>query len=106
MNKIENQIKYIVQNEIDGNIAITNWHGVDLVKCLVEPYPATFEMSFRDSETVELYVVLEESQNSEKSYQIAYNPVEKLFGLCLLTQGENRLLLGYYDTFLDALEGM
>ena len=104
--KLEDQINEIIRSEIGGNYSISNLHGVDLKKCLVEPYLQVFEKSFKEGELVELYVVLKEHPTANDGYQITYNPQEKLFGLGLSGSGKYPLLLGYYDTFLEALEGM
>ena len=57
---IENEIKELIASEIKDNFSITNLHGVDLKKCLVEPFRQTFEKSFKAGEFVELFVVLKE----------------------------------------------
>lgn len=105
--KIEDEIKDLINNEIKSNYSITNLHGVDLKKCLVEPFLKVFEKSFREGEFDDLFVVLKEYPQGTEGYLIVYNPREKLFGLGL--QGQTKkcpLLLGYYDTFLEALQGM
>ena len=105
--KIEDKIKELVSHEIKGNYSISNLHGVDLTKCLVEPYCQTFEKSFKAGELDDLFVVLREYPQTNEGYLIVYNPSEKLFRLGLQSEkGNYPLLLGYYDTFLEALQGM
>jgi hypothetical protein len=104
---IEDEIKDLISNEIKGNFSITNFHGVDLKKCLIEPFRQTFEKSYKVGELDDLFVVLKEFPQTNKGYLIAYNPREKLFGLGLQgAEGNYPLVLGYYDTFLEALQGM
>lgn len=96
-----------IEDEIKGDYSITNLHGVDLGKCLVEPFCQTFEKSFKAGEFDELFVVLREYPQTTAGYVIVYNSREKLFGLGLQGEmGKSPLLLGYYDTFLEALQGM
>ena len=66
-----------------------------------------FEKSFKEGEFVELVVVLMENPDTKEGYLIGYNPQDKRFGLGLQSVGgKEPLLLGYYHTFLEALEGM
>ncbi len=106
INKIRNQIHEIIRSEISENDSITNLHGINLKRCLIEPYLQIFEKSFKEGEVAELYVVLKEDPDKNQGYQIAYNPKDKLFGLCIFGDGKYPLLLGYYGTFLEALDGM
>src|SRR5688572_19923391 len=106
MNKKIDEIKKIILDEIKASFEISTWHGVDVEKCLVEPYLDIFEKSFKEGETVDLYVVLEEHSNRHEGYLIVYNSEEKLFGLVLVSKCKHGLLLGYYDTFLETLKGM
>lgn len=103
---IVNRIKKLILSEIKGDYSITNAHGVDLKKCLVEPYLQKFEKSFKKGEMVDVYIVLEENPESKNGHQIIYDPQEKIFGLGLSEEGKYHLLLGYYDTFLESLNGM
>lgn len=69
-NSIENQIKELIASEIKGNFSITNLHGVDLKKCLVEPFRQIFEKSFREGEFVELFVILKEHPQTSEGYLV------------------------------------
>jgi hypothetical protein len=107
MSKTEDQIKEIIQSEVKGDFTIsTNLHGVDLKKCLVEPYLETLEDSFNEGQTVQMYVVLKEHPDSEEGYQIVYDPKENMFGLSIQGKGRDRVFLGYDGTFLESLQGM
>lgn len=46
--------------DIKGDYTMTNLHGVDLKKCLLEPFCRTFEKSFQDGEFENFFVVLRE----------------------------------------------
>lgn len=73
---------------------------------LIEPYVETYEYNPADDKFVDLYVVLNEDPLGKKGYQIAYNPNNNWFALCALGSDNHKVFLGYYDTFLDAFEGM
>lgn len=106
MGKTEDHIKEIVQLEIKGDLNISNLHGVDLRKCLVEPYLETLEDSFNKGQTVRMYVVLKEHPNSDQGYQIVFDPQENMFGLSIQGEGPYRVFLGYDGSFLESLKGM
>jgi hypothetical protein len=105
MNKIK-LIKDIIQAELKGDLTISNLHGIDLSRCLVDPYLETLEDSFAEGETIDMYVVLKEHPDSEDGYQIVYDPAENMFGLSILGKSTRRVFLGFDGTFLEALEGM
>lgn len=106
MNKIEAQIKQVIHDQIDGDLTISNLHGVDLKTCLVEPYLETLEDSFNEGQTIQVYVVLKEFPESNEGYQIVYDPKEKLFGLSIAGKNSLGVFIGFYGTFLDTLKGM
>ncbi len=106
MGEIEVQIKQIIQLEVKGDFTISNLHGVDLKKCLVEPYLEILEDSFNEGQTIQMYVVLKEHPESDEGYQIVYDPTEKMFGLSIQGKGQYRVFLGYDGTFLESLQGM
>jgi hypothetical protein len=106
MAKVEDHIKEIIQSEIQGDLTISNSHGVDLKQCLTEPYLETLEDSFNEGQTIQMYVVLKEHPNSDAGYQIVYDPEEKMFGLSIQGKGKYRVFLGYDGTFLESLKGM
>jgi hypothetical protein len=108
MNEIEIKkiIKDLIQSDIKGDFTISNLHGVDLNKCLVEPYLEICEDSFHEGQTIELYVVLKEHPESDDGYQIAYDPIEQMFGLTIRGRGDRRVFLGFDGSFLESLKGM
>jgi len=107
MTIMEEKIKQIIKNELKGDFGISNSHGVDLIKCLVEPYLDTFEGSLHPEQHVDLYVVLKEFPDSEEGYQIVYFPKFNKFGLALGRYKEKTgIFLGIYGTFLETLKGM
>lgn len=106
MESIESQIKKRVELELQGRMDISNSHGVDLKRCLVEPYQETFEDSFREGELLDLYVVLKEDPINDAGYQIVCDSQTGRFGLSISGKGERRVFLGFYGSFLETLQGM
>lgn len=97
------QVKKQIEAEIDGNWDITNLHGVDLRRCLVEPRKVT--CCWNANETAEMWLVLEEWPNEKDGYKIVYDEVEDSYCLAVLN-GEEYNVLGYYGSFLNTLKGM
>jgi hypothetical protein len=104
--KIETLIKKRILEELKDQGNISNFHGVDLTKSLVEPYRETFEVAFEEGETIELYVVLKERPNSNEGYHIACDPETWQFALTIGGNENRRIFLGFYGSFLDTFRGM
>lgn len=99
------EIKKIIARELDESKSVSNWHGVSLHECLVNPTKRNYEDSFNQGEVIELWLVLEECPNEKDGYQIVFDEKMHEFGLAL-PGNELDLFLGYYGSFLEALEGM
>lgn len=100
------EVSKIIEREIRGERSRTNAHGVDLERCLVEPTRRIYENSFKQSETLELWLVLEEIPEDESGYKIVFDENSRMFGLAVDGFGEYDAFLGFYGTFLDALDSM
>lgn len=100
------EVSKLIEREINGDWSLSNAHGVNLRRCLVIPTIQIYENSFRDGETLELWLVLEETPGDESGYKIVFDEKSGAFGLA--TKGFRRrdVFLGFYGTFLDTLEGM
>jgi hypothetical protein len=104
--KVENLIKHRIQEELKNQLNLTNLHGVDVTKSLVEPYLDTFEDSFEEGKKIQLYVVLKEHPNSEEGYHIVCDPTTFEFGLTIEGNGKHRIFLGFDGTFIESFIGM
>ena len=100
------EISEIIEREIDGNWSLSNAHGVDLKRCLVAPVKHTYRDSFKEGETLELWLVLEEVPEEKGGYKIVFDEQERMFGLAVSVVGKPDMFLGFYGTFLETLEGM
>jgi hypothetical protein len=100
------EVSELIEREINGDWWLSNAHGVDLRRCLVTPAVRVYEDSFRDGETLELWLVLEEAPEDESGYKIVFDEKSGAFGLAARGFGQRDVFLGFYGTFLDTLEGM
>ncbi len=100
------EVRDRVDEEIGENWAASNAHGVELSRCLVTPQKGTYRDSFREGETIELWLVLEEDPIARKGYKIVYDESQDRFGLAMRDDRGNNVFLGYYGDFLTTLEAM
>ena len=105
------RIRNMIEEEIDGNWNMTNAHGVDLRKCLVDPVERVYLSSSQHK--VKLWLVLEEDPIERKGYKIVFNPRNGKFGLATTVMKSNDnfdtnfdLYLGQYGSFIETLEAM
>jgi len=103
------EVMEIIKCEIDDNWTLSNAHGVDLRKCLLpQPMKKTYEDSFKEGETIELWLVLEEIPEDESGYKIVFDEESQMFGLAVpgSHENDNDIFIGFYGTFLETLEAM
>lgn len=100
------EISQLVEQEIDGNWSRANAHGVDLRRCLVKPTKRVYEDCV-GSETIELWIVLEEVPEDQSGYKIVFDERTGVFGLATRNfSGRPDGLVGFYGSFLEALDAM
>jgi len=100
------EISELIEREIDGKWSLSNAHGVDLKRCLVAPVKHTYRDSFKEGETLELWLVLEEVPEDKSGYKIVFDEQERMFGLAMSVVDQPDIFLGFHGTFLETLEGM
>ncbi len=102
------EITKIIENEIAGNWHHPNVHGVDLKKCLVLPTKQNYKNPTKNnqSETIELWLVLEELPESKGGYKIIFDEQSRRFGLAIEDTENKNVFLGLYGTFLQTLDAM
>ena len=100
------EISELIEREIGGNWSLSNAHGVDLRRCLVEPTKRVYEDSFRRGEMIELWLVLEEVPEDQSGYKIVFDEGSQMFGLATSNVAGPDVFLGYYGSFLETLEAM
>lgn len=99
-------IKRAILDQIGEQWDRTNLHAVNLRRCLVDPPRLrTYLDGFHANTPIELWLVLEEDPVTHVGYEIVFDE-EKGFGLAATQRHETPVLVGWYDTFLDAFEGM
>lgn len=79
-------------------------HGLDLDRCCVPPRRVSVEVAA--TEVIECWSVLEDDRGSAAGYSIVYDERSGAFGLALRREGAERVLVGWYGSFRDALEAM
>ncbi len=99
-----NQIKEIIHQEIGDRWDISNAHGVVLKDCIIEPIKKRY-FSFDESESYELWTVLEELPDGT-GYKIIYNESTQMFSLAMLSNKNTHIDLGSYGDFMTTLEAM
>lgn len=99
------EIKSIIEKELSDFKDLTNIHGFDLTKCLIEPRKEKYKSSTDETVTFELWTVLEESKD-RTGYKITFDESDKEFGLGILTDKNELMDIGAYGTFLETLKGM
>jgi len=99
------EVILIINEEIKGNFNISNLHGVDLKKCLINPIRQKYVSSLDENIELELWTVFEETEGG-KRYKIFYDEGENSFGLGMNGFKHELVYLGYYGTFLETLNSM
>lgn len=99
------EVKDIINKELEGQSDLTNAHGVNLNECLIEPIKESYLSSIDESIKMELWTVLEESTD-RSGYKITLDETESTFGLGIMTDKDELMDIGTYGTFIDTLKGM
>ena len=100
------EVSQIIATEVDGDWSRANPHGVDLRTCLVTPERRRFVDASDDSQTLELWLVLEEHPQTRGGYKIVFDDSRKQYGLAVTDQHSRDVFIGYYGTFLETLDAM
>lgn len=100
------EVSAIIEREINGNWSLSNAHGVHLKRCLIPPAKQLYEDSFKEGETIELWLVLEEIPEDKSGYKIVFDERSRMFGLAIEGAHKHDVFIGFYGTFLETLEGM
>ncbi|WP_421921179.1 hypothetical protein [Marinifilum sp.] len=98
-------VKNIIKEELKDNPDLSNAHGVELDRCLIEPVKQTYLDSFNDNREIRLWTVLEETEDGN-GYKIIYDQEDNMFGLGIKSNKDELVFIGYYGTFVETLKGM
>lgn len=99
------EVKSIIKKELSDFKDLTNIHGMDLTKCLIEPRKDQYKSSIDETLIFELWTVLEESED-RTGYKITFDESDKEFGLGIVSDKGELMDIGTYGTFLETLKGM
>lgn len=99
------EVKDIINKELEGQPDLTNVYGLNLKECLIDPIKERYLSSVDESITMELWTVLEESAD-RSGYKITFDDTDGTFALGIMTDKSELMDIGTYGTFLDTLKGM
>jgi hypothetical protein len=98
-----NDVSQLIEAELRGADG-GHGHGLDLDRCLVPPKKQIFDDASQQDTTLEMWLVLEEDPVERSAYKIVFHE-QRGFGLAV--PGSARaVLIGFYGSFVDALEAM
>jgi hypothetical protein len=99
------EIKDIINEELKSEPDIHNVFGLDLTKCLVEPFRQKYKDSNDATDAYELWTVLEDPED-KSGYKIYYDEESKMFGLAIQSDKDELIDIGNYGNFLKTLYSM
>jgi hypothetical protein len=99
------EIKRMIERELESEPDKKNVFGLDLTKCLIEPIRQNYQSAGDPAIYYELWTVLEE-QKDKSGYKIYYDEETGLFGLAIRSNNGELLDIGSHGTFLETLYGM
>ncbi len=94
-----------IEKEINGQWLLSNAHGVDLRRCLVNPIKKTYQ-DIASDDSIELWLILEENPETHSGYKIVMDEETGDFGLAIISDKNEDIFIGFYGTFLETLEAM
>ncbi len=102
------EVRQLVEQQIDGRWDLRNDHNCDLRKCLVDPERKKYLDPDNEYQEIEFWLVLEEDPETKGGYKIIYDEKERMFGLaCPGTEKDRRpIFIGYYGDFPDTYMSM
>jgi hypothetical protein len=106
----EEGIRELIDQEIAGDYSLTNWHGCQLQRCLVQPQLREYDDCgagplLNPPPVIQLWLVLEENPGEPAGYKIVYDEKAGLFGLAVQSNTRD-VFIGHYGGFLDTYRGM
>jgi len=99
-------VRGLVEAEINGDWDRPNPHGIDFRRSLVAPQRKDYNDPFNEGTKLPLWLVLEEHPDSGSGYKIVYDESRRMYGLAIVGQQNEGVFIGYYGTFLETLDAM
>jgi hypothetical protein len=102
------ELRQLVEQQIDGRWDLRNDHNCDLRKCLVVPEKKIYLDPDSEYQEIEFWLVLEEEPETRNGYKIIYDEKERMFGLASpkTEKYQYPIFIGYYGDFLETYMGM
>lgn len=105
----KNEIKKMVENEVNQLGPFVNYHGItleNLRRFLVEPFEIFVDPDDLETSPRYMWVVLQEFKNIKEGFAIGFDPYDSGWGLTEHVSDENYVMVSGADTFQEALVGM
>ena len=96
------EISKMIENEINGDLSITNRHNCDLKKCLIRPKRRKIRFGV---ELHDVWIVLEENPETFEGFKVFFDDKIRKFGLAQHSEPTS-YACNFHDTFLAAFESM
>ncbi|MFH1731387.1 MAG: hypothetical protein ABIF82_07035 [Planctomycetota bacterium] len=100
------EVTTLINREVGADRKRTNAHGCTLERCLVTPSPAHFKCGPDASETVVVWLVLEEDFDQRNGYKIVYGEDKGMFGLAMRVADGTDWFVAWYGSFLETYDAM
>jgi hypothetical protein len=99
------ELSRIIELDLACNASTLSWHGRPVAECLCPPERQVFLDSFNNNEPLHLWLVFNESLNTEEGYKVVYAENEELFGLAV-PGTDTPVFIGIYGSFVETLNSM
>jgi hypothetical protein len=99
------EVVRLIEMEVAGDWGRQNAHSCTVRRCLVEPQQLAFADPL-NSDTVDLWLVLEEDPEACDGYKVVYDDVNASYGLAITDSSGNHVFLGLYGSFFEAYDSM
>jgi hypothetical protein len=103
------EVRQLVEQQINGRWDLRNDHNCDLRKCLVVPKKKKYLDPDNEYQEIEFWLVLEEDPETRNGYKIIYDEKEGMFGLAAGPETEkyrHPVFIGYYGDFPETYMSM
>ena len=95
----------MTSEDIKDKTIFTNLHRIDVDECLIEPVLQSCIISYDESQTLELWTVIEERPD-RTGYKIVFIPKTNTFGFGVRNEKTGLVFIGNYGSFIETFRAM